>query len=355
MAQYRRLLLSTVLGIMLTAPSLCFAVTIKGRIFDETGPFNGARVQAYNTYEDLVTGKTYSVSRPSDKNGEYEMSLPEGEYYFTSQGNKGARSYYSYHGHNPLKTGKDDQWISFNVNEEKPPVYRKGAFSLTGRVTYHGQPVKKAWLTLYTKDQKSFKGAGFLSQQTEDNGEFSITWLPPASYVLIARKVEGEQKMRPLKKGDLFCYYGKNPIEIKADKTLEVEVPCYARKAGSGLPEGGAIITGEYGSGIKGKVTDGKGKPVEHVYVIAYKGGKDKAPKPKEGGSVEYFSITDKDGNYFIPIEADENLFILARDRMGGDPVEKSMLGIYGGDPGKMLSFKKGQLLEGINIVTGER
>ncbi len=106
--------------------------------------------------------------------------------------------------------------------------------------------------------------------------------------------------MRPLKKGELFCYYGKNPIEIAEGKTLQVELPCYARGAWSTFPETASTKTNEPEFGIRG-VTDANGKPVGHVYVIAFKGEKDKAPMPNAGGGVEYLSMTDKDGNYLFP------------------------------------------------------
>lgn len=361
----RRLSIST-LFIMLLVPSLSYAGSIKGRISDETGPVKGATVLIYKSYEDLVAEKTFSTSTPSDLDGLYELNVPEGEYYFTAQANKEGKKYYSYHGNNPIHVNAENFWISLMVNEAKPPVYRQGTVSLTGLVTYKGQPVKKAWLSFYTTDQKSFKGAGSLSQQVEDDGKFSIVWFPPGKYVLIARKTEGDNKMRPLKKGELFCYYGRNPIEIIQGKTLQIELPCYARGARSTFQETAAIKlkTGEnkisgnlvekHEFGIKGKVTDGEGKPVEHIYVIAFKSGKDKTTMPNVNGGVEYVGMTDKDGNYFIPIDSDENFRIAARDSLGGSPAEKNRYGIYGGNPGQIISFKRGQIVDGINIVIGQ-
>lgn len=358
----KRLSAST-LVIILFATSPAYAGSVKGRILDETGPVKGATVLIYKSYEDLVAEKASSASAPSDPDGAYELNVPEGDYYFTAQVKRDGKRYYSYHGNNPIRINAENSWISLMVNEAKPPVYRQGTVSLTGLVTYKGQPVKKAWLSFYTTDKKSFKGSGSFSQQAGDDGTFSIVWLPPGKYVLIARKTEGDKERRPLKKGELFCYYGGNPVEIIERKTLQIELPCYAKGARNTLPETAEIKTGENkisGNpaekreyGIRGKVTDGEGKPVEHIYVVAFKSGKDTAAMPNVSGGVEHVGVTDKDGDYFIPVDSDENLRIAARDTPGGSPAEKSRYGIYGGNPGRIISFKRGQTIDGINIVIG--
>jgi len=103
--------------------------------------------------------------------------------------------------------------------------------------------------------------------------------------------------------------------------------------------------------GIKGKVTNGDGKPVEHIYVIAFKSGKNNAATPNGSAGDKYIGITDTEGNYFIPLDSEGDFRIVARDSLGGSPDERSMFGTYSGNPIQTISFKRGQIIEGVNIV----
>ncbi|MFZ2197309.1 MAG: right-handed parallel beta-helix repeat-containing protein, partial [Thermodesulfovibrionales bacterium] len=345
-------------------PLMAQAVIIEGRVFNESGPMKGAKVYAYKTYEDIGTNTPVTVSGPADENGVYKLQLPEGEYYFTSSGSDNGREFFSYHGNNPIKLETENAWLTLMATEVKPPVYSDGVTSLRGVVTYKGKPLKDAYIALYTSENRRFKGLGFRTESIEEDGTFNLS-LPPNKYVVIAKKMEADNKIRPLRNGDLFCYYPSNPVEIKSDRTAQIEVPCYPKGdrhsfvATENIKENKyptvEDLTEKYKFGIRGRVTDIEGKPLEGVYVLAYRGNYDTVFMMFHvSHGTEYAGKTDKDGRYFIPVDSDGDFHVLARNTLGGSPHSEEIYGLYGGNPRHIVSFKKGEVVENINIVVGE-
>ncbi|MBI5203470.1 MAG: hypothetical protein HZA11_00965 [Nitrospirae bacterium] len=339
-------------------------VKIEGRVFTESGPMQEARVYVYRSYGEIQGNTPLLVSGPADGQGAYKIHLPQGEYYFTARGSKDGKEFFAYHGNNPIKVETENIWVSLMTNEIKPSEYSDGATSLKGVVTYKGKPVKGAYMALYTLENKRFKGLGFRTENIEEDGTFNLS-VPPNKYIVIAKKMQGDNTIRPLKNGDLFCYYPQNPVEVKSDKTVQIEVSCYPKGDRKSFVDTPAIkandylttenVIDRYKFGIKGKVVDIEGKPVPNVYVLAYRGEYDTVFMMFHvSHGTEYASKTDTEGNYFIPIDSDGNFHILARNVLGGSPHSGEVYGLYGGNPRHMASFKKGQIIENINIVVGE-
>ncbi|HWR58475.1 MAG TPA: right-handed parallel beta-helix repeat-containing protein [Thermodesulfovibrionales bacterium] len=354
-----------VLIFILSIPVISHAVAIEGRVFDETGPLKDAKVYVYKTYESIVSDSPSLVSGPTDENGVYRFQLPEGEYLFTARGNKGGKELYAYHGNNPIKVEAENIWLTFMANQVRPPDYSKGETSLRGVVTYKGKVVKDAYVALYKPDAKIFKGLGFRTESVNAEGAFYFS-VPEGKYVVIARKTEGEKKIRPVKKGDLFCYYAQNPVEVKTDKAARIEVPCYPRGDRISFIDSPMIKTNDYVTtddladrrrfGIKGRVTDLEGKPAGGLYVLAYRRQAPVFLLFHMGGGSEYISESDKDGNYFIPMEdADGDFHVVALNTLGGImPSGDYVLGLYEGNPMHVVSFRKGQVVDNIDIVVGK-
>ena len=352
--------------ILLAVPAQARAasVNIEGRVFTESGPLEGARVYVYKSYGDVSAGKPFFSSSPADSQGFYKFHLESGEYYFTARGKHGDKIFFSYHGSNPLKLTRENLWITLMTNEETQPVYSDGATSVRGVVTFKGEPVKGAQLAFYTLDAKNFKGFGFLAEKglgfmkaAGEDGTFDIP-LPAVSgkYVVIARKTKGGGEIMPLREGDLFCYAPSNPVEIKPEKVVRIEIPCYPKADRFSFVESARIKTNDYAtmdraseedrSGIKGKVTDGKGAPVSGVYVIAYRAG-DVSTPTREAVNI---SRTDENGDFFVPLHADGSYGLVVRRTLGGAPKPNEMTGLYSKDPWQGINFKAGEMIEDINI-----
>ncbi len=343
--------------------SLAHDIKIEGRIFTESAPMKDAKVFVYKNYKDINAEKPFLVSNPSDGQGVYSIKLPAGEYYFIARGEKEGKEFFAYHGNNPIPVEKENIWLSLMINESKPPVYSDGDMLLKGVVTYKGKPVTDAYIAIYTPETRSFKGLGYRTESINRDGTFSLSLLE-GRYVIIAKKMQGDKMIRPLKEGDLYCYYPQNPVEIRTDKTVGIEVPCYPKGDRISFVDVPVIkendymsvldLTERFKSGFKGKVRDLKGNPVAGIYVFAYRSRAAVFLSFHISQGSEYYGITDKDGNYNIPVDSDGDFHIVARDRLGGAPRAGDVYGVYDGSPDYKVQLKKGQVVENIDIVVGK-
>lgn len=350
---------------ILFIPLIAHAVIIEGRVFTESGPMKGAKVYAYKTYEDIKAASAFAISEATDEQGQYKLQVTEGEYYFVTRGSKDGKDFFSYFGGNPVNIGTENVWIAFMANESKPPSYSKGVSSVKGIVTYKGKPVKGALIAFYTSENRKFRGLGFRTEAVKEDGTFDFS-LPPNNYVIIARGKKDGEGFGPLKSGDLYCYYPGNPLEIKPDRTAQIEVPCYPKVERTSFVGSPMIKTNDYPTienlaakykfGIKGKVTDMKGKAVKGIYVLAYKVDPANtfalATTFRGTHETENVGKTNESGNYFIPLDADGSYVIMARYILGGGtPKADEIYGFYNNTNRKGVTFKKGQLIDNINIT----
>jgi hypothetical protein len=67
----------------------------------------------------------------------------------------------------------------------------------------------------------------------------------------------------------------------------------------------------------------------------------------------EYEGETDREGNYFIPIDSDGDFYVIARNTIGRSPQSGDVYGIYEGNTHN-VSFKKGLVIDNIDIVVGK-
>jgi len=344
-------------------PALVLAndIKVEGRVFTETGPMEGAKVFVYKSYEAIDASTPFLVSKPTNEQGLYEFQLPSGEYFFTAKWNKDGKDFFAYHGDNPIKVA-EDIWLTFMANEIKPPVYLDGDTLLKGVVTYKGIPVKGAYITLYAPETKKFKGLGYKNESLKD-GTFNIS-LPAGKYIVVAKRKEDGQKIRPLKKGDLFCYYPHNPIEVKSNKIVQLEVPCYPKGDRTSFTKTPLIKSNDFITveqlddkpkfGIKGKVRDLKGNPVAGIFVLAYRNKEAVFLMHDLSKRTEYMCETDREGNYFIPIDSDGDFYIVARNTVGGSPKSDDVYGLHEGNAMHGISYKKGQMIGNVDIVVGK-
>lgn len=342
--------------------SLGQGVQVAGRVFTEQGPMKGATVQVYKSYQDISAAAPFLASGPTDDQGRYSVQLAEGDYYFTARGTVQGRTFFSYHGSNPIRVGARSIWLSLMANEEKPPVYTNGAESIQGTITYKGEPVPGAHIAFYTLEGKEFKGLGFLAGKKtvymaagDDHGTFTFP-LPPDKYVVIARKNHDEARITPLKSGDLYCYAPANPVEVKANMTVHIVLPCYPKGDRLSFVDSPKIKANDYltvdnlkagsQSGIKGKVTDVQGKPLSGIYVIAYQ-----VVSSKLNHETENIAETDAEGNYFIPLDRDGSYGLVARESLGAAPDPEELTGLHRENPWEGIAFQTGQIIEHTNIT----
>lgn len=337
---------------------------IEGRVFTEASALPQATVSVYRSYADLLAGSPPVASATTDQEGVYRLHLEPGPYYFIAKGTVNGREYYAYHGSNPVKTDEDNLWVALMATPVDPaPVYTAGTGTVEGVVTFKGQPVPGAYVALYPPDSKTFKGLGVKTESADASGRFKIN-IQPGKYVITARKIVGGNSNRPPRKGDLYCYYSQNPVEIKEDQTASLEFSCYPkidRSSFVAVP----IVKGDdfktvadratsADAGIRGRVADENGRPLPGLTVLAYPLASPVFMMYNLYHGTEYSSETDSSGKFFIPLDEDGDYGIVARDILGDGPHRGEIYGLYQGNIRHAVTFKKGTLVDNIAITAGQ-
>lgn len=352
----------TLLSLCLHTESVCAAsreTSIAGRVFSELSPVKGARVYIYKKYDDIQAGRHFRVSDPTGADGLYRSSVPQGRFYFVSRGSQNGKDFFAYHGSNPVNVDQDDAWITFFALEKKSPVVSSQTPGLKGVVSYKGQPVKGAYVTLYKPESKNFKGLGFRTESVAGDGTFNFN-VPDGKYVVVAKSIESGKGNRPLKTGDLYCYYPDNPVEVDADISTTIEVPCYPKNDRASFLETPVIrpnsfqtvdtLGAGFSSGIKGTVTDSAGKPLAGILVLAYRTTKPVFLTYHLSHGTEYTAETASDGSYFIPLDTSGDYYLVARDTLGDGPHRGELYGLYNGNSRHVVAYQQGTLVDNIPI-----
>lgn len=339
-------------------------VIIEGRVFTELGPLPDALVSVHRSYSDLRRKVPPAATAKTDKDGVYQLHIPPGSYHFTATGESCGRRFFAYHGSNPINVAKEKFWLALMATTtDPPPVYIGGSPGVEGRITYKGKPLDGAYLALYKPESKTFKGLGVKTESIGADGHFKLQ-VEPGNYVVTARKIANGKGNRPLQKGDLYCYYSQNPVEVKADRSARIEFSCYPKidrndfvatpTVKSDTIKTVAELSAASKSGIRGKVTDANGRPMAGMSVLAYRLTAPVFMMYHVYHGSEYSAETDERGMFFIPIDTDGDYGVVARDTLGDGPHRGELYGLYQGNVRHAVAFRQGELVDNISIIAGK-
>ena len=128
----------------------------------------------------------------------------------------------------------------------------------------------------------------------------------------------------------MYCYYSQNPVEVKADLTARIEFSCYPKIDRNDFVATPTIkadniktvaeLSATSKSGIRGKVTDANGRPMAGMNVLAYRLTSPVFMMYHVYHGSEYSTETDERGMFFIPVDADGDYGVVARDTLGDGP-----------------------------------
>jgi hypothetical protein len=341
------------------------AAIVEGVILSEQGPVSQGRVEAYAEMQEIDRLPPRAVSTAGEKPGFYRLELPAGSYYLVARGTEGERTLWSFHGANPLTIGTDGLWLPFAVTERTAPVTSpaQGA-TISGMISYRGEPVAGAQVSLYAAADGVFRGFGLQNRETASDGTFRFE-VVPGEYVLVGRKRLSTQTVKPLTKGDLFCYYGSNPVLAADNQSSFLNIACYPKDDVAGYLQDPQAVRRSKADlvrlretshpepmTIRGTVADLTGKPCAGMQVTAYRA---------EPGQIfqmqllrlkgAYQTTTDSSGSYSLPVGQAGSYYLVARERGGESPVKGEYYGLYEGNVDHVLAVDGSRReLSGIRI-----
>jgi hypothetical protein len=347
-----------ILAICLCLPLPLFAAGIvKGKVNHQGSPLEGAVVHVYTVYEAGFRGTGEYRSRPTGKDGAFDLSLPPGRYFVVAKKSGGgsdselsAGDFWAYYGGNPVVVG-DAETINIGINCTRiaePGTRRSpGGTGIRGVVLAEGEPLGRARVTLYQDGETIFRGIGYASSLTNAKGEFSFN-LEPGVYYVVARKRMGDDKMGPLGGGDYFGFAHANPVKVEKEGFSVITVHTVnklvkVKEGGQEVTLGGTVKAGE--TVVEGVVRGRDGKPVPGVYANAYRDSM-MTQKP------DFISSkTGKDGSFVIHFAEGGEYFIGARNTIGGPAEKGDLLGKYEGNEDHSVKIRTGEKRKGIDIV----
>ena len=330
----------------------------EGRVVWQGQVLGGARVYAYKGFGDMRAMKPFAVSAPTADDGTYRMELPAGRYYLVvKKGAQGGKDgpiapgdYYCFHGSNPVTvTDVGYTHVGFStVNAAGAVAYEDGTDpgtgTLSGVVTYMGEPLEGAYVTLYLDARGDFKGMGYSSSPpTGKSGSFRVDFLPESDYYVVARKRASGANAGPITDGDYFGYYAGNPVAVKGGKTGRINFEVVTKAGEIGKDDS---MFRDTGTKITGRITGRDGKPVKGVYAFAYE---EKVMSHKRPSFMS--REVDGEGNYTINLSTGGVYYIGARSAYGDSPGLGEWYGRYDVTPDHSVEVKAGQRVGNIDMV----
>ncbi len=352
--------------IMLCLCTHAGATTIEGVVVTDQGPLDGAIVKGYLSLRDLLADNNPLISTPGEKPGFFRLDVPEGTYFFTASGTENNNKFYAFHGANPVKVENKPIWLPFAATPLTMPMKKVAETSrIAGRLRYKGKPVSQAQVSLYVLSEKNVRGLGLETKSTDGNGEFRFT-PPPGSYLLVARKRVDSAGKRPLSKGDLFCFYGANPLALGDGREISVEISCHpkddlqaflapdvtVKRSRAELARFREREPLKAGMGISGRVTDRDGKPAQDLQVTAYH-----RRDPGKAFQMHHLRLasenmvrTDANGRYFLPVNKAGSYYLVARQYGGESPLKGELYGLYEANPDHAVTVNQGAATADITV-----
>lgn len=179
---------------------------------------------------------------------------------------------------------------------------------------------------------------------TDAQGRFTANLVAGSYYLGAIKRLKGDgQEIGPPREGDLFLPLNNEHglpklLAVQEGKTIDLGVVSGA--APFKKKELSRDLTG-----IAGKITDQKGKPLEGVMVFAF-------TTPAMVGKPLFVSEpTGKDGTYLLKVHQGGTYYLKVRNTYGGGAMKAGdILGSYGQDKPTAVEVATGAIVKGIAI-----
>ncbi len=306
-------ILKAAVFILLSSQVAFAAQGIKGRASLEGVTVDTVEIRIYELRAGgfgPFTGDSPVATTRSGTDGQYSVELKPGRYIVegikkkTVGAAKSPGDLYCVYSGSPV-TVTEGRWTTTGLYMTViPPENRtKGKESrVTGRITYKGEPLEKAYLYAFSKVDGLFRGPADVLQPVA-KGTFSVE-LPPGTWYLLARKRARGGAYGPIEMGDKLNFYQGNPLEIAEGETVAIEMPMAERLAW--LEE----EPGNRGILVRVMQKDGK-TPLEGYHVLAYQNA------DRSGPPMLVSERTNAKGETYI-LPPSSGVYLRARKNLGG-------------------------------------
>lgn len=219
--------------------------------------------------------------------------------------------------------------------------------TVSGRVVMKGteQPVAGAHVYAYTDYSKNLIGvADHVSKGSAADGSYMLK-LPPGEYFLVARKRVSGANYGPIVTGDLYDHrFEQQAYSVERGKILErnfelqeLNEPMFFQVFTEGQRK--------TPTGIRGKLLDLDGEPVQGAFATAYRDSNMK--RLPDFAS----TLTGDDGGFTLYLPSGGRWYIGARSHARAAPEPGEPVGRYEGSDDHSLTVTENSFFEGIEIT----
>lgn len=208
-----------------------------------------------------------------------------------------------------------------------------------------GQPVQGAHVYAYTDYSKNLIGvADHVSKSSADDGSYMLM-LPPGEYYLVARKRGSGANYGPIVTGDLYDHrFEQQSFSVRSgqvkEKNFELEKlsePMFFQV----FTEGQRTT----GTGIRGRILDQGGEPVQGAFATAYRDANMK--RLPDFAS----TLTGDDGEFTLYLPGGGKWYVGARSHARAAPVPGEPVGRYDGSADHSLQVTEDSFVEEVEIT----
>ena len=222
-----------------------------------------------------------------------------------------------------------------------------GESGVSGRIVMKGtgQPVQGVHVYAYTDYSKNLIGvADHVSKGSADDGSYQVT-LGPGEYYMVARKRASGANYGPIVTGDLYDHrFEQQALRVVEGRILkkdfeleELSEPMFFQIFTQGQRE--------TRTGIRGRIFDQGGEPVQGAFATAY-GTKDMKRLPDFAST-----LTGDDGSFTLYLPSGGRWYIGARSHARAAPEPGEPVGRYDGSDDHSLLVTENSFMEGVKIV----
>jgi hypothetical protein len=310
-------------------------------------------VFAYRDFDRGPESDPVARSSPTPADGTFSLELPQGSWILVAAktGDRPLRELrtgdlFCYFGGNPVRVEPGrSAVVGLGLSPVGDDPGADDSYGISGTVhDERGKPLPEAVVSIYKSPADGFKGMPGVFARTREDGTFRLR-VRKGAFFVVARKRESGELFGPVRPGDRFGYYPRNPVVLAEGERKGIRIDALPRvdireKFGEGYEPPDEIV-------VRVRAVDPGGVPLPGIRVLAYRTGE------MTGFPAFVSGKTGADGSVELAVAEEGTYHLLARERLGG-PADGEWYGKYGGNPDHSAKVSRG-MTGSLTIVLEKR